>query len=709
MLADGAIMPGSPGFSHSSEEIEAFYESAPCGYVTMRADGTILRANRTLRGWIGQGCAGPWRELHLQQVLTPASWVIFSLKCAPVLAMHGRIAEVALDLRCPDRPPKPVLASFQAADRGADGSDTLIRGILFDATERRCYERDLLAARKAAEKARILSEQAGARLAAILQSTSDGVLFVDPDWRISFANLVAERLLGGDPVGADLRLAFPHDRGGLVSGAFRHAMEDRATEAVQAPVEACRWLWVRACPAPGGGMAVFFRDTTQERLAAAERERHAREIERLATHDALTGLPNRRLFVAKLRDAIAAGEGGVTVLCLDLDRFKQVNDTLGHPAGDALLQAVAGRLRQTLGSRDVVARFGGDEFAVLLGGDASGDASRREARATAVANRIGRRLSEAYTLNGQRAEIGTSIGIAVSAGAEAEPETLLAQADLALYEAKRAGRGRHAVFHPAMMQAHRSRVELGDALRQGLARNELVLHYQPVVGVIDRKVRGHEALVRWDRPGHGLMPPASFIPIAEELGLIDRIGAFVLRRACVDAAAWPDRRLRVAVNVSPHQFRDPGLVDAIAGALDESGLSPGRLELEVTEGALLEHQDEVLSIMHRLRGLGISFALDDFGTGFSSLAYLRSFPFDRVKIDRSFLREAESSERDRTIVESVASLCRRLGMTCLAEGVESERQFALLAEVGCDEAQGYLFGSPVPQQGVCRSKVAELS
>nr|WP_232474861.1 EAL domain-containing protein [Roseomonas rubea] len=476
-------------------------------------------------------------------------------------------------------------------------------------------------------------------------------------------------------------------------------------EPVQGLVGGGIWLWVKAYPAPGGGITVFFRDVTRDRLADEERLRAAERIRHLATHDPLTGLANRVRFAERLRDALAATGGRVAVMCLDLDRFKQVNDRLGHPAGDALLQAVAGRLRAELRAEDTVARFGGDEFGIVLAsaGRSGGDS---EANAEAVAARLVSALSAPYTLGGERAEIGTSIGITLAAGRDTTPDVLLGEADVALYCAKRAGRGRHAVFEPAMAAEQRIKLEVGEALRTALAEGELLLHYQPVVDVATRAVRGYEALVRWERPGHGLLLPAAFVPVAEETAQISQLGAFALRRACRDAAAWPDRSLRVAVNLSPLQLRDPALMDAVADALRESGLAPSRLELEITEGVLLERTEPVLGAMHRLRAMGVAFAMDDFGTGYSSLACLRSFPFDRVKIDRDFLQEAETREGDAAIIEAVAALCRRLGMTCTAEGVETEGQLRLLARAGCTEAQGYLFGRPAPQSQLLAAAMA---
>lgn len=693
-----------PSATDHRDDLEAFYEAAPCGYLTMRRDGLVLGANRTLLDWTGSRLDAPGRGLCFRDMLTAASWVVFSMKCLPVATLHGRVKEIALEVRRSDGTALPVLASFQRVEQPED-RPPLLRGILFDATERRLYERELLDARKAADQARATAERSRARLSSILESTTDGVLLVEPGWQVAYANPSAAGLGMVFAPGTDMRAAFPRDPDGLFLDAFAQAMGGGSPEPVQGLVDGGIWLWVKAYPAPGGGITVFFRDVTRDRLADEERLRAAERIRHLATHDPLTGLANRVRFAERLRDALAATGGRVAVMCLDLDRFKQVNDRLGHPAGDALLQAVAGRLRAELRAEDTVARFGGDEFGIVLAsaGRSGGDS---EANAEAVAARLVSALSAPYTLGGERAEIGTSIGITLAAGRDTTPDVLLGEADVALYCAKRAGRGRHAVFEPAMAAEQRVKLEVGEALRTALAEGELLLHYQPVVDVATRAVRGYEALVRWERPGHGLLLPAAFVPVAEETAQISQLGAFALRRACRDAAAWPDRSLRVAVNLSPLQLRDPALMDAVADALRESGLAPSRLELEITEGVLLERTEPVLGAMHRLRAMGVAFAMDDFGTGYSSLACLRSFPFDRVKIDRDFLQEAETREGDAAIIEAVAALCRRLGMTCTAEGVETEGQLRLLARAGCTEAQGYLFGRPAPQSQLLAAAMA---
>ena len=411
----------------------------------------------------------------------------------------------------------------------------------------------------------------------------------------------------------------------------------------------------------------------------------------LAHHDALTGLPNRLMFHEQLEEALAQGgqHGGVALLCLDLDHFKQVNDTLGHPAGDMLLKAVAGRLRGCVREGDVVARLGGDEFAVLQRGAGLAEHASRLAR------RIVETLGAPFDLGGDQAVIGASVGIAVATSAPCSADMLLRSADLALYRAKADGRGSFCLFESSMDEQMRARRAIERDLRDALARNEFTVFYQPVFHLRDQRVSGFEALLRWRHPRRGLVSPAEFIPIAEELGLIVPVGEWALAQACADAATWPDE-VRVAVNLSPVQFHSPGLVAAVRRALGASGLPAHRLELEITESALLQNSKAVLATLHELRALGLRTALDDFGTGYSSLSYLRSFPFDKLKIDQSFVREVTHRPDCRAIVRSVLGLSRELGMTTTAEGVETEDQLDQLSRDGCTEVQGFLFDRPRP-------------
>ena len=412
----------------------------------------------------------------------------------------------------------------------------------------------------------------------------------------------------------------------------------------------------------------------------------------MAHHDALTGLPNRLQFHERLQTALEQQrrpDDGIALLCLDLDHFKQVNDTLGHPAGDLLLKEVAGRLRACVRDGDLVARLGGDEFAVLQCG-----ASQPE-YASVLAQRIVEALGAPYDLGGDRAVIGASVGVAVVTPHLCSADLLLRSADLALYQAKANGRGSFSFFESSMNEQVQARRTLESDLRQALAGGEFEVFYQPTFYLQDQRVSGFEALLRWRHSSRGLVLPMEFVPLAEELGLMVPISAWVMAQACADAVTWPEG-VKVAVNLSPVQFSSPGLMAAVQHALENSGLPAHRLELEITESVLLQNSKTVLATLHELRALGIRTALDDFGTGYSSLSYLRSFPFDKLKIDQSFVREMTHRPGSLAIVTSVLDLARKLGMATTAEGVETEEQISQLRQVGCTEVQGFLFDHPRP-------------
>jgi diguanylate cyclase (GGDEF)-like protein/PAS domain S-box-containing protein len=435
----------------------------------------------------------------------------------------------------------------------------------------------------------------------------------------------------------------------------------------------------------GGWVAIHQDITAQKRVEA--------EIAHMARHDGLTELANRTLLMERIDDALArlrrSGER-FSVFMIDIDRFKSVNDSLGHPVGDALLKQVAQRLRASTRETDTVARFGGDEFAVLqtLADD------RTEGAAT-LAGRILAAISDPYDLDGRKVSIGASIGIALAPDDGAAAEQLLKNADIAMYQVKAAGRNGVRFFEPKLEAEARSRQALESDLRDAISRDEFELHYQTVIEFATRTVCGVEALVRWRHPELGLIAPDKFIPIAEDTGLIGPLGKWVIRRACADAANWPSH-IRIAINLSPVQFGKGDLAQIVSGALDESGLAPDRLELEITESVLLKQDDDNLDTLRRLKGLGVSIVLDDFGTGYSSLSYLHMFPFDKVKIDKSFVHDLSSSAECAAIVCAIVGLGRSLGIGTVAEGVETQEQFALLRVAGCSQAQGYLFSHPVP-------------
>jgi diguanylate cyclase (GGDEF)-like protein len=413
----------------------------------------------------------------------------------------------------------------------------------------------------------------------------------------------------------------------------------------------------------------------------------------LARLDALTGLPNRAFFLDRLEQVEALerrGGGAFSVIMLDLDRFKNVNDSLGHAAGDALLREVADRLRSATRDGDVVARLGGDEFAII-----QADCADQTGSALDLAGRIARLIAEPYQLPDHQVEVGTSIGIAMAPEHGSDPHELMKKADLALYRSKSTGRNCFTLYDHAMSAELEARNTLESDLRQGIVRGELELHYQPVFDVVSGGCRSVEALVRWRHPQRGLIPPDQFIPLAEQTGLIVPLGEWVLGRGCRDATSWP-ADVKLAVNLSPVQFKQAELFDVIEGVLEDSGLPPERLEIEVTESVLLEPGAENSAFMKRLKRLGVSLALDDFGTGHSSLSCLTSFPFDKIKIDRSFVSNLTKRNRSSAIISSVVTLARGLDMSVTAEGVETREQFELLRTLGVNFAQGYLLGRPVP-------------
>ena len=427
--------------------------------------------------------------------------------------------------------------------------------------------------------------------------------------------------------------------------------------------------------------------------------RLAEKLRFMAHHDALTRLPNRALFHERLEHAAAglrSTDKGFAVLFIDLDNFKNVNDDLGHPAGDLLLKLVAQRLEGCVRRDDFICRLGGDEFAILQ------YSSAYDFQAATQARRVIDTLSQPYDLEGQQAVVSASIGIAMALPPAANADQLLKNADMALYRAKWEGRATYRFFNAEMNLDFHARLKLETELREALKRREFEVFYQPFFDLAHNRVAGFEALLRWRRPNQGLISPATFIPIAEDLGIIIEIGDWVLEQACRDAAAWPSD-LKVAVNLSPVQFREGNdLVASVERAIACSGLAPERLELEVTESILLQGSEKVVATLFRLRAMGLGTALDDFGTGYSSLSYLRSFPFDKLKIDQSFVREMESRPDCFAIVCSVISLAGKLGISTTAEGVETPEQLEQLRRAGCNEAQGYFFDQPKPVQEIQR-------
>jgi diguanylate cyclase (GGDEF)-like protein len=427
----------------------------------------------------------------------------------------------------------------------------------------------------------------------------------------------------------------------------------------------------------------------------AERARAEALVTHMAHHDGLTRLPNRVRFRENLKQDLVRGRADrpIAVLCLDLDNFKAVNDTLGHPIGDALLKAVAQRLCECVGETDTVARLGGDEFAIVQVAEA------QPVAATMLAQRLIETMAEPFEIEGHSVVIGTSAGIAMAPGDGHDPDGLLKNADLALYRAKAEGRGTYRFFEARMDAEMQARRLLEMDLRGALARNEFELHYQPLVSLTAGRPNGFEALLRWRHPERGLVSPAEFIPLAEEIGLITPIGAWVLKQACADATNWP-KDLTVAVNLSPVQFRTKSLALDVVAALGASGLTADRLELEITEAVMLQDTEATLATLRQLKELGARISMDDFGTGYSSLSYLRKFPFDKIKIDQSFVRDLASRPESLAIVRAVAGLGSTLGIATTAEGVETMEQLDVVRTEGCTQVQGFLLGKPTPASQV---------
>lgn len=419
----------------------------------------------------------------------------------------------------------------------------------------------------------------------------------------------------------------------------------------------------------------------------------------LASHDPLTGLPNRSLFNEWLSRSVRdvdRSKGNMAVLCLDLDHFKEVNDILGHAAGDELLRQVTARATAALRRNDILARLGGDEFAIIQ------QHFDQPTGATKLSQRLIADLSKPFDLDGNEVLIGVSIGIAVRdgkhPGSSDDGQTLLRQADLALYKAKMDGRGAFRFFEERMNDKLVSRKRMEADLRQAIFRNELKLHYQPQIELNTNRIKGVEALIRWYHNERGLIGPDEFIGLAEETGLIVSIGEWVIREACRQAKDWPE--LSFAVNVSPVQFRQGNLLETVRNALQDAGADPARLELEITEGVLLNNTDQTIDMLIALQAMGVRIAMDDFGTGYSSLSYLRRFPFDKIKIDKSFITDLGTSADADSIIEAVISLGASMGMTSNAEGVETADQVELLRQRGCNEVQGFFYSVPVPSESV---------
>ena len=428
------------------------------------------------------------------------------------------------------------------------------------------------------------------------------------------------------------------------------------------------------------------------KVEIADRQESQARSQYLAYHDSLTGLGNRLLFKEQLEEAlkdVSVTPHPLAVLFLDLDGFKAVNDTLGHSVGDLLLKSVATKLRDILPRTDRIARLGGDEFAILQ------ISATQPGSSIALAEKIIEVVGQPNSIDGHDVTVGASVGIAVAHPGDMNTENFLKSADLAMYSAKSDGRGTYRMFDPAMDAIVQARRLLERDMRTALAQDGFRLFYQPLVNLQSKKVTAFEALMRWQHPERGMVPPSDFIPVAEEMGLIVQLGEWALRQACAEATEWPNG-ICVSVNLSPLQFSKGNLVSSVMSALASAGLPASRLELEITESVLLEKSERNITILNQLRELGVRISMDDFGTGYSSIGYLRSFPFDKIKIDQSFVRDLLVDEGSLAIVRAIAGLGASFGMTTTAEGVETEEQMRCLNLEGCIEVQGYLYSKPVP-------------
>ncbi len=535
-----------------------------------------------------------------------------------------------------------------------------------------------------------------AMLETVLNNMSQGVLLFDSETRLIFCN---RRYL--EMYGLSVEIARPgrYLRDLLVqriqSGTFTDDPDEyivRLQEGIAAQASFNhtvhlpdgRAFSVMSKPIAGGGWLATHEDIT-------ERQRSEGRIAHMARHDALTDLPNRVLLRERLEHELKRVKRGecLAVLCLDLDQFKGVNDTLGHPIGDELLKLVADRLRGCTREPDTVARLGGDEFAIIM------TQMQEPTDAASLSKRIRESIIKPYQIEGHQIVTDISIGISVAPFDAEEADPILRNADMALYGAKADGRGTFRFFEQDMNVRMKTRRELEMDLRKALVGKEFELHYQPLVNLKSNDVNAFEALLRWNHPKRGLVSPADFIPVAEETGLIIPLGEWVLKAACYEAVDWPDH-IKVAVNLSPAQLNNRNLLNVVIGALAESGMPARRLQLEITETVLLQNTFATLATLHELRKLGVQIALDDFGTGYSSLSYLRSFTFDKIKIDQSFIQDLSNGAEPLAIVQAVANLAKCLNMTSTAEGVETQQQMDLLQSMGCTEMQGYLFSRARP-------------
>lgn len=657
-------------------------------------DWKILFANQALADMFGH--EGPEELLALESLallIHPDEHErIWGYKTA---REQGNYAPESYELQCLRKDGSLLWAEFRAKQVEWCGT-AAIQCAVVDVTDR-----------KQAEKALRLQNQALCeqieRFNIALENMSQGLCMFDTSEKLLVCN---DRYI--DLYNLPRDLAEP-------GTPFREIVEHRIKTGVYAGEDAQSYIEERLAAVHEGEASTKLQELTDGRVIAiahrpmanggwvathediTELQQVQNQIAHMAHHDALTDLPNRVLLRQRLENALPLAHRGTgfAVLCLDLDRFKSVNDTLGHPIGDDLLMAVAERLHACVRETDTISRLGGDEFAILQLSD------NQPQDATALASRICEMIKKPLELRGHQVVIDTSIGIAIAPDDGLDADQLIKNADMALYRAKSDGRGSYRFFEAemdALMQARRS-LELD--LRKALEQGDFELHYQPLVNLETNGLSGFEALLRWQHRERGMVPPSEFIPLAEEIGLIIPLGEWVIRTACKQAASWPSD-MKISVNLSPAQFRNDNLVPTVFNALAVAGISPRRLELEITEAVLLNETTKTVETLHQLRKMGVRIAMDDFGTGYSSLSYLRKFPFDRIKIDGSFVSDLSEQEGTNAIIDAVASLSRSLGMATTAEGVETPEQLALVRAAGYTEMQGFLFSPPRSAEEITR-------
>jgi diguanylate cyclase (GGDEF)-like protein len=587
-----------------------------------------------------------------------------------------------------------VTAAYEQADHERRGNEAAIAKMIEEVGELNRSLEELVSRRTAELRVREIELEAqNFRFDAAINNMSQGLLMFSADHRLVICNNSYREMYGLSPEivkpGCTVRGLLEHRvETGTFSGnideyiaELLHTIAQGKTATKLVELSDGRTIAVLNHPMAGGGWVATHEDIT-------ERRRAERQIAHMARHDALTDLPNRVLLSERLNEALSGQRNQMlAVLYLDLDHFKGVNDTLGHPVGDELLKAIAERLRSCVDEHDTVARIGGDEFAIIQSNIES------PSEAAMLARLICDVIKEPYKLHGHVLIVDTSIGIAIAPNDGTAVDELLKNADMALYGAKADGRGTYRFFEAEMDARVKARRSLELALRRALDAGEFELHYQPILDLKRNTVSCCEALLRWRHPELGMIPPSEFIPVAEEIGLIVPLGEWVLRQACNDAANWPDD-VRVAVNLSPIQVINQNLLPMVVNALAFSQVSAHRLELEITEAVLMQNTEATIATLHRLREFGVRISMDDFGTGYSSLSYLRSFPFDKIKIDRCFISGLPEASDSLAIVRAVIGLATSLKISTTAEGVETQEQFEQVRALGCTEVQGYVFSVP---------------